>query len=195
MKIRRSAALCSMACMAAVAGLAMPTAAADLASLQGDFQGLAIDARPMVRWWWFGPAMTTAGIDHELQAMKDGGIGGFEAEPSYPLAVDQTTNGVTTTNLKLISPQHLSLLNYTAAKAKTLGLRMDMTLGSGWPFGGPHIPPELAAGWLRVESVPVGEAADRVPLPRLKPGEKLPGGKPKPPSSSPGPRVASSPNS
>jgi hypothetical protein len=52
---------------------------------------------------------------------------------------------------------------------------MDMTLGSGWPFGGPHIPPELAAGWLRVESVPVGEAVDRVPLPRLKAGEKLAG--------------------
>jgi len=35
-------------------------------------------------------------------------------------------------------------VRFTGEKAKELGLRMDLTLGSGWPFGGPHIPIELA---------------------------------------------------
>ena len=39
-----------------------------------------------------------------------------------------------------------------AQKAKELGLRMDLTLGSGWPFGGPHIPEELASPRLRVQT-------------------------------------------
>ena len=29
------------------------------------------------------------------------------------------------------------MLSYTATQAKALGLRMDVTLGSGWPYGGP----------------------------------------------------------
>jgi hypothetical protein len=42
------------------------------------------------------------------------------------------------------------MVRFTGEKAKELGLRMDLTLGSGWPFGGPHIPIELASPRLRV---------------------------------------------
>ena len=28
-------------------------------------------ARPMMRWWWFGPDVDDAEIDRELQAMAD----------------------------------------------------------------------------------------------------------------------------
>src|SRR5262249_12397164 len=34
---------------------------------------------------------------------------------------------------------------------RELGLRMDVTLGSGWPFGGPYITPALASTRLRSE--------------------------------------------
>ena len=44
------------------------------------------DARIMVRWWWFGPAVTREGIERELKAMKAGGIGGVELQCTYPLA-------------------------------------------------------------------------------------------------------------
>ncbi|HZU10169.1 MAG TPA: hypothetical protein VFA02_09705, partial [Pseudacidobacterium sp.] len=36
------------------------------------------DARVMMRWWWFGPAVENNEIERELHAMKDGGIGGVE---------------------------------------------------------------------------------------------------------------------
>ena len=33
-------------------------------------------------------------------------------------------------------------------------MRMDLTLGSGWPYGGPHIPITQAAGSLRMRRLP-----------------------------------------
>lgn len=48
---------------------------------------------------------------------------------------------------------------------------MDLTLGSGWPFGGPQIPITQAAGRLRVEKVRVPPAAVTLSAPPLREGE------------------------
>ncbi len=50
---------------------------------------------------------------------------------------------------------------------------MDITLGSGWPYGGPHTPISEAAGRLRVEQVNVPEGAHTLPVPSMENGEKL----------------------
>src|ERR1700761_8655114 len=42
------------------------------------------DARPMVRWWWFGLAVQKPEILHELEQMKADGIGGVELAFEYP---------------------------------------------------------------------------------------------------------------
>ena len=39
----------------------------------------------MMRWWWFGPSVTKAELERELKTMRDGGIGGVEVQPVYPL--------------------------------------------------------------------------------------------------------------
>ena len=57
-------------------------------------------------------------------------------------------------------------------KARELGLRMDLTLGSGWPFGGPQVSVSQAAGMLRTERVKAGNAR-RISLPNISAGEKL----------------------
>jgi hypothetical protein len=62
-------------------------------------------------------------------------------------------------------------VRHSAATAKRLGLRFDLTFGSGWPYGGPHIPIDHAAGRLRFEKVPV--KSRRVPLPPMTTGETL----------------------
>ena len=41
----------------------------------------------MMRWWWFGPAVTKTELEREMQLMRDGGIGGFEVQPVYPLVL------------------------------------------------------------------------------------------------------------
>ena len=62
-------------------------------------------------------------------------------------------------------------MRHSAETARRLGLRFDLTLGSGWPYGGPHIPVDHAAGRLRWEKVAV--KARRVPLPAMTTGERL----------------------
>ncbi len=62
---------------------------------------------------------------------------------------------------------------FTAEKSRELGLRMDVTLGSGWPFGGPHTPVSEAAGALRIDRIPVPQNATSVPMPVIGNGEKF----------------------
>jgi hypothetical protein len=121
---------------------------ADINQLQETFEKPPASARPMVRWWWFGPAVTQPEIKREITAMKAGGFGGFEVEPTYPLAVDGEPPGLK--NLKFLSPEFLDDLKFTAATAKDEGMRMDVTMGSGWPYGGPEVSLADAAGCLRV---------------------------------------------
>jgi hypothetical protein len=43
------------------------------------------DCRIMMRWWWFGPAVTKPELKREIEVMKAAGIGGFEIQPVYPM--------------------------------------------------------------------------------------------------------------
>lgn len=101
----------------------------------------------MMPWWWFGPSITRAEIESEMLRMKEGGIGGFEIATVYPMAVDDPARGIR--NYEYLSPEFLDRIGFAARKARELGLRMDVTLGSGWSFGGPHITPDLASTRLR----------------------------------------------
>jgi len=124
-----------------------------------------------MRWWWFGPAVTKAELEREMRLMKEGGIGGFEVQPVYPLLPDNPAAGIK--NLTYLSDEFIDALRFTSTKARELGLRMDLTLGSGWPYGGPQVPITNAAATLRSERVKVEANSRRIPLPSLTPGEKL----------------------
>lgn len=129
------------------------------------------DARIMMRWWWYGPAVTKPQLEQEMQFMRQGGIGGFEVQPTYPLSVDDAAKGIK--NLKLMSPEFLDAVSFTAGKAKELGLRFDLTLGSGWPYGGPQFPASEAAGRIRFTTVQVTDGMTRVPVPQGRDGERV----------------------
>jgi alpha-L-rhamnosidase len=144
---------------------------AELADLQRSFQNPPDDSRIMMRWWWFGPAVSKSELEREMRLMKKGGIGGFEVQPVYPLALDDPAGGIK--NPSFLSDDFIEALRFTSEKARELGLRFDLTLGSGWPYGGPTVPISQAAGRLRVERVNVPENSRRVPLPGIGAGEKL----------------------
>jgi alpha-L-rhamnosidase len=148
------------------------SAADDIGQLQKSFDQPPDNARIMVRWWWFGPSATKPEIEHEMTVMKQGGIGGFEATSCYALALNGTLPGLT--NYGLLSPEHLDALGFAAAKAKELGLRMDLTLGSGWPYGGPQINRANAADAIH-ESEPVsvspGQKSVEMPPVRARNGD------------------------
>ena len=142
-----------------------------LAELQRQFQNPPADTRIMMRWWWFGPAVTKAGIERELRQMKDAGVGGVEIQPVYPLALDDESTGLK--NLRFLSPEFLDALQFANQKARELGLRVDLTVGSGWPYGGPTVPITQAASRLRVERVKFQAQQKSAPLPKLAEWEQL----------------------
>jgi len=118
-----------------------------------------------MRWWWYGPAVAKPQLEREMKLMKEGGIGGFEVQPTYPLALDDERPGLK--NLKLGSPEFLDMLKFTAAKAKELGLRMDLTLGSGWPYGGPQFTDSEGASAIASQTVTAPAGQRRVEVPKL----------------------------
>ena len=139
--------------------------------LQRRFKQPPDDARIMMRWWWFGPSVTKPQLEREMRLMKEGGIGGFEVQPVYPLALDDESAGIK--NFPFLSDQFIDALRFTSEKARELGLRFDLTLGSGWPFGGPYVPLSDAAGKLRYENVKVSSNSRRIKVPDIGIGEKL----------------------
>lgn len=139
--------------------------------LQKGFQNPSDDARIMMRWWWFGSAVTKPEIEKELRTMRDGGIGGVEVQPVYPLLPDDEKAGIK--NLPYLSDEFIDMLRWTGVKTKELGMRMDLTLGSGWSFGGAKTPITEAAGQLRVERVKIDKDTKRVPIPPMIPAEKF----------------------
>lgn len=120
----------------------------------------------MVRWWWFGPSVTRDELDRELTAMARAGFGGAEVSFVYPLGPVEHP---------LLSPGFLADLRFAADRAAALGLRLDLTLGSGWSFGGPHVTPALAARRLRWERREIGPGPLRVPVVGPWPGDELVG--------------------
>ena len=151
--------------------VAVTVRAQSISELQRGFERPPGDAKIMMRWWWFGPAVTKSELEREMRLMKEGGIGGFEVQPVYPLLPDNPAAGIR--NLPYLSDEFIDALRFASVKARELGLRMDLTLGSGWPYGGPQVPINEAAATLRTERVKIQANQRRIPLPYVMPGEKL----------------------
>ena len=129
------------------------------------------DARPLVRWWWFGPSVVKPQLERELNAMKAGGCGGVEIQPVYPMELDDPARGVH--NVPYLSNEFLDAVTFANQKARANGLRVDMTLASGWPYGGPHVAVTDAASRLRVAVVELPANASTLAMPVLMNGETL----------------------
>jgi len=139
--------------------------------LEESFANPPDDCRIMMRWWWFGPAVTHPELQRELEQMKAAGIGGVEIATIYPLDLDDPNTGFH--NQQFLSDAHIDAIRFAANEARKLGLRVDITLGSGWPFGGPHISVDHAAGELRVETIPFPPGTASIAAPDIAFGEQI----------------------
>jgi len=142
-----------------------------MAEMRAAFARPPDNCRIMMRWWWFGPAVEKRELERELRVMKEGGIGGVEIQPVYPLTLDDPARGLV--NLPYLSDGFLDAVRFANDKARELGMRVDITLGSGWPYGGPHTPVDLASARLRVERLAVPANAGTVAMPKTAEGEKF----------------------
>ncbi|HEV2134705.1 MAG TPA: glycosyl hydrolase [Terracidiphilus sp.] len=145
--------------------------ATELRNIAAAFKSPPNGARPMIRWWWFGPAVTKPELAHELEQMKQGGFGGFEIQPVYPLALDDPQTRFH--NFPFLSPEFLDDVRYVNQQAHTLGLRASLTLGSGWPYGGPHTPVTEASCQLKLVTTPLSASSESAAVPFLENGESL----------------------
>lgn len=130
------------------------------------FRDLVPEARPMMRWWWFGPDVDLAELERELEAMRDAGIGGVEVASVYPLREDSP---------QFLSDTMLAALHHAALHARELGLRFDVTLGSGWSYGGPHITAEHASRKLHWDRRDISVETMEIPVAAPWPGDELVG--------------------
>ncbi|RKP58268.1 hypothetical protein D7Z26_01875 [Cohnella endophytica] len=100
------------------------------------------EARSFTRWWWYGAAVTKEEVRRELAYMKEAGLAGVEIQVTYPLQEDTEAQGIK--NRMYHSPEFIEIMDYTLTVAEEMGMFVDLTLGSGWPFGGPFVPYDMA---------------------------------------------------
>ena len=106
-------------------------------------------SKPWTRWWWMGNAIDKKGIQQNLLALQKAGIGGVEITPIYGVKGEEANY------LKFLSPKWIEMLDYTLTTADSLNMQVDMTLGTGWPYGGPQVTTEHAATKLVVNEIRV----------------------------------------
>lgn len=96
--------------------------------------------KPFTRLWIYAMAVNEKDIRTELKEIQTAGIGGIELQVLYPLFCDTVQNN----NVDFFSPEYFERLELIVQIAEELDLIVDITLGSGWPFGGPFISKEMS---------------------------------------------------
>ena len=124
--------------------------------LYSQFQNPDSRYRPFVRWWWNGDRVNEKELVRELRIMKEAGIGGVEINPIEFPAGDDTLD---TKPLKWLSDEWIDMLKVVFDEADKLGMRCDLIIGSGWPFGAESLPRDERAEVLLTyaKEVPAGE--------------------------------------
>jgi hypothetical protein len=108
-----------------------------------------------------GSAVDKTNLTRQLEMFKAAGIGGVEICPIYG------AKGYEDRFIPYLSPQWMEMLAHTTSEAKRLGLGVDLTTGTGWPFGGPRVPNEDTSGRAIFQHYDVsGGGALTSPLPQ-----------------------------
>jgi hypothetical protein len=112
---------------------------------QGSWPAITNTAKPWTRWWWMGSAVDGKNIQTLLQQYGDAGLGGVEVVPIYG------AKGFESRYIHYLSPQWMKILDTTTAIARKLGMGVDVSVGTGWPIGGPEVSITDAATRLHIQ--------------------------------------------
>ena len=97
------------------------------------------EAKPGTRWWWMGSAVNKNDLRWNLTEYAHAGIGTVEITPLYGVQGNEKNE------LPFLSSRWMSALKDVQDISGELGIEVDMNCGTGWPFGGPHVPLSEAA--------------------------------------------------
>lgn len=106
---------------------------------QGPWPAVKKETRPWTRWWWIGSAVNERNLASSLDVLAQAGFGGVEIAPIYGAM------GYESQYVPFLSPRWIDLLRYTVATADKRQMGVDLTTGTGWPFGGPQVTKAYAA--------------------------------------------------
>jgi hypothetical protein len=98
-----------------------------------DWPPITAECRPATYWWWMGSAVNEADLTQHLEAYQQAGIGGVHVIPIYGV------RGLEDQYVPFLGERWMALLKHTAREAERLGMFVDMSTGTGWPFGGPNV--------------------------------------------------------
>ncbi|QMW04268.1 glycosyl hydrolase [Spirosoma foliorum] len=121
-------------------------------------------AKPWTYWWWMGSAVNEADITHQLEQFAQAGLGGVHIIPIYGV------KGYEKQFIPFLSDRWLAVFAHTVREGKRLGVGVDLTTGTGWPFGGPGISTSTAAKVWKVENGKLTTALTNQQVKRPAPG-------------------------
>jgi hypothetical protein len=127
----------------------LPSATSAAAADDLAWPPITAQARPWAWWWWHGSAVDETNLQHELERFHAAGLGGVQITSIYG------TKGAEAREIPYLTPQWLAMMGFTVDHARTLGMGVDMSLGSGWCFGGPTVKDQDANASVVVKKVEV----------------------------------------
>ena len=150
-----------LATVAVLVALSQDKTTTDLAA---NFKNPPASALPHTWWHWMGGNVTKEGITADLEAMKQGGIGGAH--------IFDAGQGIPDGPIKYNSPEWRALMVHALVEAKRLGLDMTMHNSSGWSSsGGPWVTKEDAMKKIVFSKAIVqGGEKVKVPAPTMNQG-------------------------
>ena len=119
------------------------------AAAQPEARGPRPENKPYVRWWWLGSAVDREGLDYNLSEFARKGIGGVEITPIYGVKGNEAND------LAYLSPAWMEAYRYTVERGAELGIQVDLSNCTGWPFGGPWVSTEESAQKYILETVTI----------------------------------------
>lgn len=137
---------------------------------EGPWIPIRPEAKPYTRWWWLGSAVDKAGLTYNLEELSKAGIGGVEITPIYGV------QGNDANEISYLSPKWMEMLKHTMTEGKRLGISVDMSTGTGWPFGGPLVSESDAAKKAKFGKDAKGNTTVEVALTKQKVKRAAPGG-------------------
>ena len=96
-------------------------------------------AKPASRWWWLGSSVDKENLDYNIRTYAAAGLGELEITPIYGV------QGLDDKEIPFLSPEWMEMFRYCTEVGDEVGIKIDMSTGTGWPFGGPSVSTEDAA--------------------------------------------------
>eukprot|EP00756_Hemistasia_phaeocysticola_P044380 Hpha_TRINITY_DN1802_c0_g2::TRINITY_DN1802_c0_g2_i1::g.170623::m.170623 len=90
---------------------------------------------PWTRWWWPGSAVAEGEVRRQLKTLREVGIRGVEVQAMTWGLVSQPGDAEFKETRGYLSAQYNSAVRTAVETANSLGMKVDLALGSSWPSG------------------------------------------------------------